>query len=318
MSIARGLFFYVHLAFLCVVEIACAQEPGGGFEGTWIIAPHPHDSAIENGLSGGEYPVLKINETGNVRAYRFGVQCGFDNMNVDDSEAELSNERKRCIDSFSVRQTDLNDAPATLVFEGQFVQESKSTWRLDSPDKSYLQSKIQSVKIKLVRMDEIPIAYFVFHRLLNKKLELNRKGAILTIHSKDGKWYAEFVKVSTKDLTDAESTLWHIFAPNREYFRCIFNTYATQSGSANRSATELSELRNIVQKYAYVTNAMDNLRFKMEFASEDKKHGLSEALMTVALERDDLEARLKRTPAFLASEQHRLGHYLNCGERDHQ
>lgn len=318
MSLTRNILCSIALTLFCAVEIACAQNVGNGIDGTWIIAPWPHDLVIDDGLAAGEYPVLSISETGGVRAYRFGVNCGFDNMNADNSEAELSYEKKRCIDSFSVRQIDLGDSPATLVFEGQFVQENMSTWRLDSPDKSHLHSSIQSVNMQLAHTDRIPFAYFHFYHLLNNNLVLNHKRGTLTIQSTDGKWQADFTRVSKENLADAGATLWHIFAPFREYFRCILNIYSNQNNNTAQLDAELIELRHIVREYARATNVMDDIRFKMEVANKNDKHELNDTFTKAAILRHELDAKLSNTPAFLASEQHRLGRYLNCGERNHQ
>lgn len=316
MLITRNTLRCIALVLLVIVEAQGAQEESRGFEGTWIIDQHPHDLAIENGLAAGEYPVLSITDTGNIRAYRFGVPCGYDNMS--DSEEEVTNDKQRCLETSSVRQTDLIDGPGTLVFIGGLVQTTQSVWRVESPDKDYLRSKIESVKLRLTRIDGIPFAYDVFHQLLNRSLELSRMGERLTIRSRDSEWQVSFVKVSKEDIADAGATLSHMIAPNREYFRCILNTYSTANRKSHSLAKELTELRHIVRKYARASNELDNLRFEMEFANDDSKHRLNEVLVRVALERAELDSVLSTTPASLANDEGKLGQYLNCGERDYQ
>lgn len=316
MLITRNTLRCIALAFLVIVEAQGAQEENRGFEGTWIIDQHPHDSAIEKGLAAGEYPVLSITDTGNIRAYRFGVLCGHDNMS--ESEEEVSNDKQRCLETFSVRQTDLIDGPGILVFNGNLAQTTPSVWRVESPDRDYLQSKIESVKLRLTRIDGIPFAYHVFHQLLNRSLELSRIGEKLTIRSRDSEWQASFVKMSKEDIADAGATLIHSFAPNREYFRCILNAYSTANRKSHSLAMELNDMRSIVRKYARASNELDNLRFAMKFSSDDGKRHLNEALVRVALERAELDAVLSTTPAFLANGEGKLGRYLNCGERDSQ
>jgi hypothetical protein len=289
---------------------AAEQAELNGLSGTWLISVGTYDAFIETGVIVPEFPVLVVDKSSEVRAYRFGTDCRGD-LTVSGDVPEVE-KMKPCIRARAYTDKDQMTGVATPVFVGK-LQKSGTSWRIAINDSQAFQDAVKNSGTMNPVVEGIPFQYFLFHKLATEsfsaRLEQDQLRIVFQSSSHEP---INFSRVDQTRLSRVGALQNALFLTFGRYFRCAHERFHDD------------QALDIAGRHRLLMNQTDLLYYYSEvdaaapFDPANAERGLRQLdeLKMLALARFALTTELNSTLAGRAARAGQFGRQLGCPERD--